>query len=48
MSRFRPARAIERQEHDWGVIAQVSGPRDGLAEPEASAAAKNACETKGL
>ena len=31
MSRFRPAAAIERQKHDWGIFAQVSGPRDGLA-----------------
>jgi len=31
MTRFRPAEAIERQDHDWGVFAQVSGPRDGLA-----------------
>jgi quercetin dioxygenase-like cupin family protein len=30
VSRFRPAAAIERQEHDWGIFAQVSGPRDGL------------------
>ena len=31
MTHFRPAGAIERQQHDWGVFAQVSGPRDGLA-----------------
>jgi quercetin dioxygenase-like cupin family protein len=30
MGGFRPAAAIERQQHDWGVFAQVSGPRDGL------------------
>ena len=23
--------SLERQQHDWGVFAQVSGPRDGLA-----------------
>ncbi len=28
---FKPAPALERQQHDWGVFAQVSGPRDGLA-----------------
>ena len=28
---FRPAAALDRQQHDWGVFAQVSGPRDGLA-----------------
>lgn len=28
---FKPAAALERQQHDWGVFAQVSGPRDGLA-----------------
>ena len=31
MTHFRPAGAIKRQQHDWGVFAQVSGPRDGLA-----------------
>ncbi len=31
MSRFRPSTAIDRQQHDWGVFAQVSGPRDGIA-----------------
>ena len=31
MTHFRPAGAIERQQHDWGVFAQMSGPRDGLA-----------------
>ncbi len=30
MSAFRPASGIERQDHDWGIFAQVSGPRDGL------------------
>ena len=29
-SAFRPAAAIERELHDWGVFALVSGPRDGL------------------
>lgn len=28
---FKPGSALERQQHDWGVFAQVSGPRDGLA-----------------
>ena len=28
---FKPASALDRQQHDWGVFAQVSGPRDGLA-----------------
>ncbi len=28
---FKPAAALDRQQHDWGVFAQVSGPRDGLA-----------------
>jgi quercetin dioxygenase-like cupin family protein len=28
---FRPASALDRQQHDWGVFAQVSGPKDGLA-----------------
>jgi quercetin dioxygenase-like cupin family protein len=27
---FKPADEIVREEHDWGVFAQVSGPRDGL------------------
>ncbi len=31
MTPFRPAASIQRQEHDWGIFAQVSGPRDGLA-----------------
>jgi quercetin dioxygenase-like cupin family protein len=30
MSGFKPAGSLERQQHDWGVFAQVSGPRDGL------------------
>ena len=30
MSAFRPASAIRRDEHDWGVFAQLSGPGDGL------------------
>ncbi len=28
---FKPAGSLDRQQHDWGVFAQVSGPRDGLA-----------------
>lgn len=31
MTPFRRAASISRQEHDWGIFAQVSGPRDGLA-----------------
>jgi quercetin dioxygenase-like cupin family protein len=31
MGGFKRAGAIERQQHDWGVFAQVSGPRDGLS-----------------
>ncbi len=31
MSGFRPASGIRRDEHDWGVFAQLSGPADGLA-----------------
>lgn len=31
MGGFKPAGAIERQQHEWGVFAQVSGPRDGLS-----------------
>jgi quercetin dioxygenase-like cupin family protein len=27
---FRPAEEITRERHDWGVFAQVSGPRDGI------------------
>jgi quercetin dioxygenase-like cupin family protein len=30
MNGFRPAEGIERVQHDWGVFAQMSGPRDGL------------------
>ena len=30
MSGFRPASDLRRDEHDWGVFAQVSGPADGL------------------
>ena len=30
MGRFRPAAEIERQQHDWGVFAPVTSPRDGL------------------
>lgn len=30
MSGFRPASGIRRDEHDWGVFAQLSGPADGL------------------
>jgi quercetin dioxygenase-like cupin family protein len=30
MSGFRPAEGVERVQHDWGVFAQMSGPRDGL------------------
>jgi quercetin dioxygenase-like cupin family protein len=30
MTRFRPASSIRRDEHDWGIFAQLSGPRDGL------------------
>ena len=29
--RFKPAASLERQHMDWGIFAQVSGPRDGLA-----------------
>jgi quercetin dioxygenase-like cupin family protein len=28
---FKPAAALDRQQHDWGIFAQVSGPHDGLA-----------------
>jgi quercetin dioxygenase-like cupin family protein len=28
---FKPAGSLVRDEEDWGVFAQVSGPRDGLA-----------------
>ena len=30
MTRFRPAASIRRDEHDWGIFAQLSGPMDGL------------------
>jgi quercetin dioxygenase-like cupin family protein len=30
MSGFRPASGVRRDEHDWGVFAQLSGPADGL------------------
>jgi quercetin dioxygenase-like cupin family protein len=30
MGRFRPAAEVERQQHDWGVFAPVTTPRDGL------------------
>ena len=28
---FKPGSALDRQQHEWGVFAQVSGPRDGFA-----------------
>ena len=28
---FKPGDSLARDDHDWGVFAQVSGPRDGLA-----------------
>jgi len=28
---FKPGASLTRDPHDWGVFAQVSGPRDGLA-----------------
>ncbi len=28
---FKPAQSLSRDEHEWGVFAQISGPRDGLA-----------------
>ena len=28
---FKPGESLTRDQHDWGVFAQVSGPRDGLA-----------------
>jgi len=28
---FKPAGSLVRDEEDWGVFAQVSGPRDGIA-----------------
>jgi quercetin dioxygenase-like cupin family protein len=27
---FKPGSSLTRDQHDWGVFAQVSGPRDGL------------------
>jgi quercetin dioxygenase-like cupin family protein len=27
---FKPGSSLTRDRHDWGVFAQVSGPRDGL------------------
>ena len=27
---FKPGDSLTRDQHDWGVFAQVSGPRDGL------------------
>ena len=27
---FKTGESLTRDEHDWGVFAQVSGPRDGL------------------
>ena len=28
---FKPGDSLTRDRHDWGVFAQISGPRDGLA-----------------
>ncbi len=28
---FKPAGSLTRDEQDWGVFAQISGPRDGLS-----------------
>ena len=28
---FKPKGSLDRDEQDWGVFAQISGPRDGLA-----------------
>jgi quercetin dioxygenase-like cupin family protein len=28
---FKPGDSLTRDNHDWGVFAQVSGPRDGLS-----------------
>ena len=28
---FKPGDSLTRDDHDWGVFAQISGPRDGLA-----------------
>jgi quercetin dioxygenase-like cupin family protein len=27
---FKPGSSLTRDQHDWGVFAQISGPRDGL------------------
>jgi quercetin dioxygenase-like cupin family protein len=27
---FKPGSSLTRDQHDWGIFAQVSGPRDGL------------------
>jgi quercetin dioxygenase-like cupin family protein len=27
---FKPRESLTRDQHDWGVFAQISGPRDGL------------------
>jgi quercetin dioxygenase-like cupin family protein len=27
---FKPAESLVRDEQDWGIFAQVSGPRDGI------------------
>ncbi len=28
---FKPGASLARDSHDWGVFAQISGPRDGLS-----------------
>jgi len=28
---FKPGDSLTRDHHDWGVFAQISGPRDGLS-----------------
>jgi quercetin dioxygenase-like cupin family protein len=28
---FKPGNSLTRDDHDWGVFAQISGPRDGLS-----------------
>ena len=28
---FKPGESLTRDQHGWGVFAQISGPRDGLA-----------------
>ncbi len=28
---FKPGDSLTRDDHDWGVFAQISGPRDGLS-----------------